>query len=196
MAEMSAPVSLLVVEKILVDITDPHRLSAIVTVGGHRLEVVLDFSRYERLGIEYVEMPKLLDVHRPSQQAVTRLMARVYEGERIDTPVDLTEQIRQSSPASPYEPLSAAQRADLEALADKVNLEILDIQGTGYAPCTFTAKLRLDGREFSMVGEMYAGPGRVPFLSWRTGPDPGSLSKAQRYAIQRALVRWQNEQGD
>jgi hypothetical protein len=192
-AETKTPGPLVVVERILVDAMDPKRVSAIVIAGGHRLRVVLDFSRYERLGIEYVEMPKLLDLHRPSQQAVMRLMARAYEGEVIDMPVDLTEEIQQSPP-SPYEPITEKERASLEALADKVNLEIMDVQGTGKAPLSFTATLRIDGREFCMIGEIYAGSGRIPFLCLQKGPDPESLSKAQWYAIERALIEWQNEQ--
>lgn len=192
--ELNASIPLLLVELIQVEPSDPQRVTATVLAGGHRLRVILDYSRRERMGVEYVEMPKLLDIHRPSKQAITRLMGRFYDGEKVDLPIDLTEQIRHLSPPSPYQPMPASERAALETLADDVNLEIAQIQGAGDDPLSFTATLCLDGREFEMTGKLYAGPGKVSFLSWRGSAETDSLSRPELYAIERALVRWKSEQ--
>lgn len=189
MNAMNPSIPLLVVETIEADPSHPQRVAALIKAGGHPLRVVLDFSRRERIGVEYVEMPGLLEIHRPSQLAVVQLMERVFEGERVATPADLTEQIRQASPPSPYEPLSERERAALEAAADTVSLEVHDFQRSGDEPCRFSANLSLDGREFGLTGEIYAGVGRIPIVRWRKGPDPRMFSKAQHHAIQRALVR-------
>lgn len=188
MTDMLPSTPLLVVETIAADPERSKCMVAVVRVGGYQLRVVLDFSLRERLGIEYVEMPKLLAMHRPSQQAVIQLMARAFDGEQILTPVDLTEQIHQATPRSPFEPLPEQERVALRAIADKVNVEILDFEGAGDEPCRFSATLRMHDRVFGLTGEIYAGAGRKAALSWRKGPDPESFSRAELYAIERALA--------
>src|SRR4051794_31457283 len=97
--------ALLVADDARRDEHEPSRLIGRVRVAGHPLRVILDFTRQDLGLIEYVEMPWLLGMHPPSQRAVVRLMSRVYGGEAIQFPYDLSGEVRDSSPPFPFEPL-------------------------------------------------------------------------------------------
>ncbi|MCL4298021.1 MAG: hypothetical protein KJ077_19920 [Anaerolineae bacterium] len=194
MAKNSFSIPLLVVEDVYPDEVESQRLIGIVRIGGHPVRVILDFGRQDLGFIEYVQLPGLLGMHPPSQQAVVNLMSRVYEGETIQFPVDFSEEIRQASPPSPFEPMSTEDRVALEAAANQVHLDIVTIEQIVSEPLRFTVTLRLDGQLMTIQVELFAGPQRVPVMRWLKGPDPNSLSVAQRYAIQRALLsRYETE---
>jgi len=186
--EVSSQIPLLVVDDVYRDATDPQRLIGAVRVSGHPVRVILDFSRRDSGFIQYIELPWVLGMHPPSQHAVVELMAQVDAGQAIQYPVDLSERIRRSSPPSPFEPMSAEGRAALEAAAAEVHLDMFSINRSGATPTHLTLTLSLDGEMMTLEIELYAGHGRTPVMRWLKGPNPDSLSTAQRYAIQRALL--------
>ena len=190
-SEETSPIELLVADDVRRDAQDKQRVIGEFRVGGHPVRAVLDFGRRDLGLIEYVELPALLASHVPSERAAVRLMSKVYDGEAFEFPLDLSEEVRRESPPSPFEPMSEEARAALEAEAKRVRLELLEVERDAEAPARLAAKLRLEGEPLELEVELHAGPRRVPLMRWLKGPAPESLSAAERYAILRALVNWQ-----
>ena len=180
----------LVADDIRRDEKEPRRLVGEFHVAGHPARVVLDFTREDIGLVEYVEMSSLIGMHAPSQRAVLDLMYRVYDGEAVQFPFDLTEEVRHSSPPFPFVPMSEEARAALEIEAGRVRLDLIDVVRDASEPSRLTAKLLLEGAPLELEVELYAGPGRVPLMRWLRGPDPASLSAAERHAILHALLNW------
>lgn len=177
---------LLVLDRVDHDPEVPTRRIGALRLAGHPLRVVLDVGRPNQ--VVYVEVPELLGMHEPSQRAVVRAMSRIESGEVVPLPYDLTGEIRDAEPAFPLRPLGAEEQARLDAAAAGVDLRVQRVRRSGEAPQLVQADLVLDGRQISIEVRLYARPGAVPAISWVAGPDPGGLTPAQRYAIQRALL--------
>lgn len=179
---------LLVVDEVERDPAMPTRLVGRLRFGGHRLRVILDFPRRDFGLIEHVELPWLLGAHPPSQRAVVRLLERIDAGEVICLPCDLSYEVLAADPHCPLQAPNAAQRARLGAAAAEVPLEVRSIRRSGSHPIHISAHLLLAGRPLFLEVELYAESGAIPVVRWIAGPDPATLTEAQRYAIQRVLI--------
>ncbi len=181
-------IPLLVVEEATSEPGTGERVTARLRVGGHPGRVVLDFSR-RRLGlVEYLEVPALLDLHPPTMHAVVRFLERVVDGEPVDFPTDLTEDVETDQGPSPFAPLPPAQKAALDRLADSVPIEVLSCERDVPEAGQVTLQLKVAGRTVRLVAEVHAGPELVSVIRWLQGPDREAFSEAERHAIDRLLM--------
>src|SRR5690349_16041756 len=140
----SAP-PLLVLEDVVRDPDVPGRLAGVVRAGGHQLRIVLDFPRGDPRFAEHVEMPWLLSLHPSSQRAVVLAMARIDAGEAVSLPHDLSADVRRAEEPCPWQPLSEASRAALDAAADRISVRVQHAERSGTDPLRVNALLELDG---------------------------------------------------
>jgi hypothetical protein len=152
---------LLVVDNIGRDPRNAGQIHAQIRLGGHPLQVVLDFAYIPGGFVTYVNMPWMLELHMPSQKAVVRLMTRYHEGKNIDLPVDLSEEMARSNPSSPFR-LDPSEDARREQEAASIDLDLTEIRHTGTHPCVFHGVIRLNGEPVDIEIKLYAGPGRIP----------------------------------
>jgi hypothetical protein len=182
---------LLVVERIERYPDTPNRMVGTVRFGGHRLHVELEFVPQYQGFISFVTMPKLLELHLPSQRAVVMAMNRINLGEDLSLPLDLTDDIRAAEPLDPFVPLDAVKEARLEAAADAVDIQV-DWVGTtppGTDPLIMRADLIADGTPMMVRVTLLETDGAEPLLlcvdfdSRRPMP-----TRPQARAIERALL--------
>jgi hypothetical protein len=154
---------ILVVDRIWRDPQNEGFVHAQIHLGGHPLQVILNFASAVPDFVEHVEMPWMLASHQPSQQAVFRLMSRYQEGGHVDLPVDLSEEMTRSDPPSPFrhDPDEAA-RCEQEAAS--VDLDLTETRHTGTYPCVFRGVMRVNGEPVDLEVEVYAGSGRIPVM--------------------------------
>jgi hypothetical protein len=181
------PTPVLVLDQVERDPDVPTRLVGRVRVGGHRVRVVLDFARPDL--VEYVEVPWLLDLHHPSLQAVMSTLSRIDAGEEVPLPFDLSADVRDTDPPNPWLPLDHEAQQQLDTAADQVDLEIEDVERDASDSTKVIVRLIIDGRPVLLDAELYGGNDAVPVVRWIGGADPAGFTPAQRYAIERALLR-------
>jgi len=187
---ITAPQPLLVIDDVHCDEDRPHQVVAQLRFAGHPVRVVLDFSGPLPGLIEHVEMPDLLALHHPSQKAVLQLMTRVHAGEEVQCPLDLSNEVRESSSLpSPFEPVPPDRRLAMEREADLVQLQIVRIERSADDPARHFVELYLQGERIRLEVELIAGTGSNPVMRWIRGPDPQTLTAPQRYAILRAISK-------
>jgi hypothetical protein len=179
---------LLVVDNISCDFRNEGVVHAEIRLGGHPLQVVLDFASIPGF-ISYVKMPWMLELHVPSQQAVVRLMTRCHEGGTVDLPADLSEELTQSNPPSPFrfDPGEDARRQQEAAFID---LDLTDLQHTETYPWVFRGVIRIDGEPVDIEVQLYAGPGCIPVTRWMRRSR--KLTAAEMDAIRSRLLRAMN----
>jgi len=168
----------------------PARLVGVVRAGGHQLRIVLDFHRGDPRFAEYVELPRLLALHEPSQRAVVLALARIDAGETVLLPLDLSAEAQKADAPCPWQPLDEQSRAALDAAADRVTVVVQHAERSGSSPHRVKARLEVDGRPIEVDAEVYAEEGAVPILRWMAGTDPAELTPAQRRAVQRVLLEY------
>jgi hypothetical protein len=170
---------------------DPHvhtRIIGSVRAGGHPVELVLDFANPIVGAAEYIEVPWLLAIHPPSQQAVVSMLRRANAGERLTLPLDLTDVVAGADPPCPWAPADPATLARLNSAADRVDLRAEHLEHAGHEPVWIHGTLLVDGRQIHVNAEAYPTPGAFPIVHWRGATPLDSLTPDQRYAVLRLVA--------
>ena len=185
---MTPEIPLLVVDDIRRDPLKEGLVEARVHLGGHPMRVVLDFDfAPEFQGFaSYVEMPWMLGVHVPSQQAVVHLMRRFHKGDQVDFPVDLSEEVARSDPPSPFR-FDPDKHGRIQPDDPAFDLDLGELHRAGTYPAVFQGVIRINRKPIEMHVQIYAGPGRVPAMcTFRCSP---KLTADETSAIWRRLLK-------
>ncbi len=184
----NVPIPLLVIDRAQA-IPGTQRVEADVRVAGHHGRVVLDFSRRAGLEfIEYVEVFHLVFSFEAARRTVMNVLQRVYAGDQMAFPLDLSKEARAAAGAEdiPWDSLSPEERAAKRAQAERVQLQLVESHPDVPAPGKITVHVTIRGEPHTIVAEVHGGVGRVPYSSMQATPE---LMNDARYAVFQLLLR-------
>lgn len=186
----------LVLERVDRSPANPHVVRGTLRLGGRELELEVEIM-VEHMGfIASNAMPRLLNMHYPSQRAAVMALDRIHSGAEVTLPLDLSDDVRNCTMVSdPFVPMEPAEEERLRSAAAAIEVTV---DGVGASPPEFepivvVADVVLDGVPM-VVRVMLVRPPDAPaaseplMLGTEFGHQP-PLTREQARAIRRELLK-------